>query len=118
MDVKTLLCQLNDIPEDGATAIDQYDGQVNFSLILLRKNQQVYAYHNVCPHAGRRLDWAPGKFLLESDQIICAAHGATFEITTGKCLNGLCRGTVLRSCAIEKIDGAIYLKETLDVSCP
>ena len=33
------------------------------SLVLYRDGQRVRAWLNVCPHAGRRLDWAPGKFL-------------------------------------------------------
>ena len=33
------------------------------SLILYRDGQLVRAWLNVCPHAGRRLDWAPGMFL-------------------------------------------------------
>ena len=33
------------------------------SLILYRQGGEVRAWLNVCPHAGRRLDWAPGKFM-------------------------------------------------------
>ena len=33
------------------------------SLVLYRDGAQVRAFLNICPHAGRRLDWAPGQFL-------------------------------------------------------
>lgn len=109
MDVKTVLCHLNDIPDSGAYGVDGADIDGPFSLILLQRNNNVYAYHNECPHAGRRLDWAPGKFLLEDDQIVCAAHGASFQIQSGKCQSGPCRGANLRQCQIEIKADVIYL---------
>ena len=52
------------------------------SLILHRNGAgEVRAWRNVCPHAGRRLDWAPGKFLKSKEgHLVCAAHGASFEL--------------------------------------
>ena len=63
------------------------------SLILYRDGQVVRAWLNVCPHAGRRLDWAPGKFLKSKEgHLVCAAHGASFELVNGDCIAGPCRG--------------------------
>jgi nitrite reductase/ring-hydroxylating ferredoxin subunit len=67
------------------------------SLILVREGDRVDAFLNVCPHAGRRLDWAPGRFLLSRDgHLVCAAHGASFELPSGTCVAGPCRGDSLR----------------------
>ncbi len=78
------------------------------SLIVYRDGDDVRAWHNVCPHAGRRLDWAPGKFLLGKDGLlICAVHGATFELQRGECVAGPCRGQSLRAVAVAIVDGEV-----------
>jgi nitrite reductase/ring-hydroxylating ferredoxin subunit len=80
------------------------------SLILHRKGADVRAWLNVCPHAGRRLDWAPGKFLKDKQgQLVCAVHGATFELDEGGCVAGPCKGSALRRVHVEVRDGAVYL---------
>ena len=72
----------------------------------------VRAWLNVCPHAGRRLDWAPGKFLRAKDgMLVCAAHGASFELANGVCVAGPCRGESLRAVAVEVRDGGISLAQ-------
>lgn len=80
------------------------------SLIVHRRGQQVHAWLNVCPHAGRRLDWAPGKFLKSKDgHLVCAVHGATFEPDAGQCIAGPCRGDRLRAVKVEVRDGQVCL---------
>ena len=80
------------------------------SLILYRNGQTVRAWLNVCPHAGRRLDWAPGKFLKSREgHLVCAVHGATFELGNGNCIAGPCRGDALRSIAVQVRDGQVVL---------
>lgn len=82
------------------------------SLVLYRDGDVVRAWLNVCPHAGRRLDWAPGQFLKSKDGwLVCAAHGASFELQGGECLAGPCRGESLRAVAVEVRDGAVWLKD-------
>ncbi|MGH8084377.1 MAG: Rieske (2Fe-2S) protein [Lysobacter sp.] len=84
------------------------------SLVLYRDGDAVRAWLNVCPHAGRRLDWAPGQFLKSKDGwLVCAAHGASFELQRGECLAGPCRGESLRAVAVEVRDGAVWLKALL-----
>ena len=81
------------------------------SLILHRDGDAVRAWLNVCPHAGRRLDWAPGRFLKsKAGELVCAVHGATFELQGGVCVAGPCRGDSLRAVAIEIVDGDVRLR--------
>ena len=81
------------------------------SLILHRDGDVVRAWLNVCPHAGRRLDWAPGRFLKsKAGELVCAVHGATFELQGGVCVAGPCRGDSLRAVAIEIVDGDVRLR--------
>ncbi len=82
------------------------------SLILHRDGASVRAWLNICPHAGRRLDWAPGKFLKSREgHLVCAAHGASFELERGDCIAGPCRGDALRSVAVEVRDGQVVLRD-------
>ncbi len=80
------------------------------ALIVHRRGETVRAWLNVCPHAGRRLDWAPGKFLVSKEgHLVCAAHGASFETLEGVCIAGPCRGERLRSVAVEVVDGQLRI---------
>lgn len=96
---------------DGALAEMEatIDGDAE-SLLLHRDGATVRAWFNVCPHAGRRLDWAPGRFLLSKEgHLVCAAHGASFELRGGTCVAGPCRGESLRTVAVCVRDGQVYL---------
>lgn len=110
MDVRKALCELGQIPDGGACGVEVPSSTGGFELILTRAGDRVAAFHNECPHAGRRLDYAPGKFLIEKDTLICAAHGAVFGIHDGHCLGGPCRGSGLRALPVEVIDGHVYLR--------
>ncbi len=82
------------------------------SLILHRDGAAVRAWLNVCPHQGRRLDWAPGKFLTSKDGLlVCAVHGASFELQGGACVAGPCRGDALHPVAVVVRHGAVFLAE-------
>lgn len=85
------------------------------SLILYRHGENVRAWLNICPHAGRRLDWAPGQFLKSREgQLVCAAHGASFELDGGQCVNGPCRGDALRAVPVDVRDGQVWLAQVSD----
>lgn len=78
------------------------------SLIVLRRDDVVRAFLNVCPHAGRRLDWAPGRFLIDDVFLVCAAHGACFSVPDGVCVSGPCRGQSLAEVPVVVRDGDVY----------
>ena len=65
-------------------------------LLAVRRNGQVYAYKNRCPHRGVPLEWQPDQFLDSSASLIqCATHAALFLIETGECVAGPCAGQSL-----------------------
>jgi nitrite reductase/ring-hydroxylating ferredoxin subunit len=86
------------------------DGE-NESILIYRDEATLAAYLNICPHAGRRLDYAPGKFLMQDGDLVCAAHGASFRLDTGECVGGPCKGASLKSIAIELIGNEVCLAE-------
>ena len=105
-----LLARIDQIQDGGfAVAEGVLDGDAE-SLILHRNGDRVRAWLNVCPHAGRRLDWAPGKFLKSRDGLlVCAVHGASFELQQGECVAGPCRGDRLRAVAVQVRDGSVFI---------
>lgn len=98
------LCLLSELSEAQPLAVDAQIESSEESLVLVRSGERVEAFLNVCPHAGRRLDWAPGKFLMEGGRLICAAHGASFALPGGVCVAGPCRGQALTAVAV-RVDG-------------
>ena len=104
------LSALNDIADGGFAEVEAtIDGDAD-SLVLYRVGDEVRAWLNVCPHAGRRLDWAPGQFLKSKDgHLVCAAHGASFELDRGDCVAGPCRGDALRAVQVQVRDGEVWL---------
>lgn len=105
------LVALAALPPDSLQECEvQLEGEFE-SLILYRDPQgEVRAWLNVCPHAGRRLDYAPGQFLRSKQgELICAVHGASFELAGGGCVGGPCRGDHLRAVAVHVADGQVRL---------
>lgn len=91
------------VPTEVTAALDDDGAQ---SLIVYRQGDVVQAWLNVCPHAGRRLDYAPGQFLLsKAGHLVCAVHGACFELAAGVCVDGPCRGESLRTVPVVIADG-------------
>jgi nitrite reductase/ring-hydroxylating ferredoxin subunit len=100
------LTRLPSPPPEGLSETEALVDGERQSLIVLRRGEHVQAWLNVCPHAGRRLDWAPGKFLVDQGRLVCAAHGATFELERGLCVAGPCRGQSLVAVALATDAGA------------
>lgn len=94
------LIRLAELPPEGMSEIEMaVDGELQ-SIVLRRSGDRVQAWLNICPHAGRRLDYAPGKFLLDQGRLVCASHGASFELEQGVCVAGPCRGASLVPLAV------------------
>ncbi|EXB20413.1 hypothetical protein J535_1163 [Acinetobacter baumannii 1429530] len=41
---------------------------------------------------------------------MCAHHSAMFDITTGECVDGPCKGHYLKAVPIDVTDGVVFLK--------
>lgn len=100
------LCQLSDFEDGALVALDLPED----SVLIYRRGESVRAWHNVCPHAGRRLDWAPGRFLRDGPHLVCAQHGAVFELDGGVCVSGPCRGQALAALAVAIRDGEVWVE--------
>jgi nitrite reductase/ring-hydroxylating ferredoxin subunit len=113
-DSANALARLEALPPDSVHEVEAVlDGDAESLLLYRDASGDVRAWLNVCPHAGRRLDWAPGKFLRAKDgQLVCAAHGASFDLANGECTAGPCRGERLRGVAVHCVDGDVRLSRS------
>ena len=105
------LARVDALPPDSLLEVEAViEGDADSLLLHRDASGDLRAWLNVCPHAGRRLDWAPGKFLRSKDGLlVCAAHGASFELANGTCVAGPCRGEALRAVEVHCVDGEVRL---------
>jgi nitrite reductase/ring-hydroxylating ferredoxin subunit len=62
----------------------------------------------LCAEGG---NWMPDRFLSrDRSQIICATHGALFDIATGYCTAGPCQGQHLTAKIVDIRDDQVWLR--------
>jgi len=100
------LCRSEEIAEGQARAFPPHEGSRD-KLILVRRRGALYAYWDACPHYGDTpMAWRANEYLnADRNRLVCASHGAEFEIETGRCVLGAALGKSLRAALIE-IDAA------------
>lgn len=101
--VSEVLIEAALVPEDELVALDWFHGDEPLALIARRRGELLQVWDNACPHAGRRLDYAPGRFLLSEGRLVCAAHGAQFSLDDGRCVDGPGRGGALTTLAATRV---------------
>ena len=104
-DVSEALIEPGAVPEGQLVALELAAGGASASVLALRRGEVLQVWHNACPHAGRRLDYAPGRFLQHEGRLVCAAHGAQFSLEDGRCVDGPGRGGALASLAVTPVPG-------------
>lgn len=106
------LCAFQALPERGAKGFDPY-GEGHNTLFVIRQGENVYAYWDLCPHYGdTALPWRKDEYLDKAGQaIVCAAHGARFDIQTGQCTQGPCLGDYLTAVPLRVDDDGQVLAD-------
>jgi nitrite reductase/ring-hydroxylating ferredoxin subunit len=102
------LCHASEVAEGRARGFDP-TGCGRDTLFVVRRGG-LHAWRNACPHwDGASLPWRKDAFLnADATCIVCAAHGAQFEIDTGLCTLGPCVGQSLtRVTLVEAHDGSL-----------
>jgi nitrite reductase/ring-hydroxylating ferredoxin subunit len=105
------LCASDQLIEGEFTELDaELDGRRAF-LVATRYQGRPRVWMNVCPHQGRPLNWAPNQFLKDdAGRLVCAAHGAVFELEEGRCVSGPCRNAGLTALDVEEKDAGIHVR--------
>jgi nitrite reductase/ring-hydroxylating ferredoxin subunit len=96
------LCRFEEIGEGEARAFGPFD-QTRRKLFVVRKAGELHSWWDSCPHyAGAPLAWRTNAYLNAArDRIVCAGHGAEFEIETGRCVLGAALGQALTAAPVE-----------------
>ena len=106
-----VVCRLDELDDPGSKEFRIGDGDWPFRGFVVRRGDDVYAYENHCAHAGHPLNWYPDRFLTEDlRRIICASHGAIYEIDSGKCVAGPCVGKALMRIEAEVKNGEVVVR--------
>jgi nitrite reductase/ring-hydroxylating ferredoxin subunit len=107
------ICSINDIPSRRARGfqlmiVDEDGAKRPWPIIVVRWGKQVFGYLNRCPHDQVNLDWEHNQFLDPLGlRIMCGKHGSLFEIGTGACVEGPCKGDSLTPVALALLDDDI-----------
>lgn len=102
-DVSEVLIDPASVPEGRLVALALPAPSGECAVLALRQGGELRVWHNACPHAGRRLDYAPGRFLMQDGRLVCAAHGAQIRLEDGLCVEGPGRGGRLAALAVEAV---------------
>ena len=101
---------LDEIEDPGCREFSIGDGDWPFKGFVVRRGDEVFAYQNYCAHVGHPLNWMPDRFLTKDlSAIMCASHGALYEIDTGLCFAGPCLGKELIKVELTVRDGIVYV---------
>ena len=102
---------LDDLENPGCREFKIGDGDWPFRGFVVRQGNDVFAYQNYCMHAGHPLNWKPGQFLTkDKSKIMCASHGALYDIESGECVAGPCPGKLLRRVEARVENGQVVVK--------
>lgn len=102
--------RMDELEDPGCREFTIGDGDWPFRGFVVRLGDTVFAYQNVCAHLGHPLNWSPHKFLTKDNSaIICASHGATYDIESGACVAGPAGGRSLCKVEVAVRDGIIYV---------
>lgn len=71
---------------------------------IFRWKGQLYAYRNLCPHWSVPMDHQGSCFEPVGPRLMCYAHGARFDPTTGQGISGPAHGASLERFVIEPTD--------------
>ena len=89
------LCNLYELADHSARGFDPLQSGQD-SVVVVRQGQRVHVWADACPHHGTPMAWRKDAYLnAAGDRIVCTAHGAQFEIDSGRCTLGPCLGDAL-----------------------
>jgi nitrite reductase/ring-hydroxylating ferredoxin subunit len=97
------------------------DGKARpWDVFIARFGKKYFAYENSCPHSGQRLDWEKANFYEPNymKTLMCGKHGAQFEVETGLCISGPCKGESLKKveCLVDDEGDVCLYNVNLDIA--
>jgi nitrite reductase/ring-hydroxylating ferredoxin subunit len=119
VDLTRVICPLHELADPGAKGFTMGEGDWPLRGFVVRRGAAVRAYLNHCPHAGFPLNHSPDSFLApHAPLILCAMHGALFDMETGECVTGPCPGLALRALPVRVLRGYVMLEDDVPLEEP
>jgi len=117
IDLERVLCRLDELRATGCREFLVGSGEWPLRCFVVRAGEHVRAYVNRCAHQRLPLNLLPDRFLThDGSMILCTAHGAIFEKSTGYCVAGPCAGLSLVAVPVQVVDGYVMLGESVDAA--
>jgi len=108
-----VLGPIDEIEDPGAKEYTFGRGTSVFSMFVIRREDCVYGYLNICPHYSSRLNCNSAHFLnIDGTRIQCSSHFAEFRIEDGFGLDGAAEGCWLDPVPVQIRNGMIVISET------
>jgi len=107
------ICQVAAIPNRRCKGfhllrVDPDGREHPWHILVVRWDRKLQGYVNRCPHQGLPLDWERNQFLdPDGARLLCGKHGALFDVNSGVCVDGPCKGEVLERVGLTVVDGDI-----------
>lgn len=102
----TVICSLEDAADGEVTCVE-VDG---FPLLILRRNGDITAFVNACPHQYLPLNHKSDRLLsVDGTKIRCSNHSAGFDAVTGEGVEGLGLGVCLDPAPVSVSRGQIVV---------
>lgn len=103
-----VLCTVDDIADGEAREFSYRSGSEIHDIFIQRKGDKIFAFVNICPHAGTPLNMDEGVFMERTGAyLMCHTHGALFQLEDGLCVAGPCNGERLQSVELKVENGNI-----------
>lgn len=97
-----VLCHASDVPDGDARGFLPGPDAPR-RIIVYRRGETYRAYLDSCPHyrAGTPMSWRADAYMnCDRTHLVCFAHGALFDLETGVCVAGPCKGRRLTAIAL------------------
>jgi nitrite reductase/ring-hydroxylating ferredoxin subunit len=97
-DAPVFLCHQDELEERASRGFDPWN-EGRDTILLVRHGGEIYGWRDACPHhGGTPMAWRKDAYLnYDRNRIVCAAHGAQFDIASGSCVLGPCLGQSLQA---------------------
>lgn len=102
------LCDLTDLDATGSFGVRS--SGVQYMIVRAPGETEPRVYYNSCPHLGIALEMREHDFLdMGQEYIVCANHGALFQINDGLCVAGPCKNQSLKPASYTVDKGSVWL---------
>jgi nitrite reductase/ring-hydroxylating ferredoxin subunit len=109
---KEFLCRISDLVDGQSKGLVKRGN--DDAIFVVRQGDDVFCWLNDCPHEHRPLEYKKDRFLnSDGRHIVCYAHSAHFDLRTGVCFDGPCKGEALIRVESSVVDGDVMISAEL-----